>query len=370
MNAIRTDSARVVFVSAAAGVWGAEESLLTLAKALEESGRDVALVCFAGPLADRWAAELSTRALVAGHRDNPDSTKLSTAATLWRKYMSSAEPGDAVILFTYYLVTLAPVARVTLLGKGVTLVLDMHDNLPGKRGRALLQIFSTFVHRIVAVSDFTAGQFGVLAGKVSVINRPVAPTNSTAEKLRPPSDSEHPVRIGIVGRLVRGKGHDLLLTAAGFLNDDSEIVVRGAGDGSPDDVADAVLANGRGMLGHRFIFDGVVPRERVMDGLDILVVGNDREPLGRTVIEAQLNGVVAVVPDAGGSSELVQHGVTGFKYAAGDAISLAEALQSLVGDNLLREELATAARTAVKISSSPTSYAWLYGQAIQREPIA
>ncbi|WP_454699214.1 glycosyltransferase family 4 protein [Arthrobacter humicola] len=370
MNAIKTASSRVVFVSGSAGVWGAEESLLTLAKALKESGRDVALVCFSGPLSDRWATELSSEPVVAGHRDAPDSTKLATALTLWKKYLSTAVRGDSVVLFTYYLVTLAPFARILLLRKNVTLVLDMHDNLPGKRGRALLQLFSTFVHRVIAVSSFTAGQFGVHAKKVSVINRPVEPTCTTAENSLDSSDeSERPVRIGIVGRLVRGKGHDLLLAAAGLLNDDSEIVVRGAGDGSTDDVADVVVANGTSALGRRFIFDGVVARERVMDGLDILVVANDREPLGRTVIEAQLNGVVAVVPDAGGSSELVHHGVTGCKYASGDATSLSEVLRLLVGDKGLRKELVTAARSAAKISSSPKSYARTYSEAMRPKSI-
>jgi glycosyltransferase involved in cell wall biosynthesis len=368
LDAIGTATSRVVFVSASAGVWGAEESLLTLAKALEESGCEVALVCFAGPLADRWTTELSSEPLLAGHRHDPDSTKFSTAAALWRKYFVSAGRDDSVVIFTYYLVTLVPFARIFLLGKGVTLILDMHDNLPGRRGRALLQFFSIFVHKIVAVSAFTAGQFGIHSKNVTVINRPVDPPSSQHVD-DTPEGGVRPVRIGIVGRLVRGKGHGLLLKAAGYLTDNYEIVVRGAGDGSPDDVSDAVLANGTRMLGNRFVFDGVVPRERVMEGLAILVVGNDKEPLGRTVIEAQLSGVVAVVPDAGGSSELVQDGATGRKYRAGDAASLGVVLQSLISDDALRRELAARARAAVEISSSPSSYAQSYRQAIRCGPV-
>ena len=42
---------RVVFLSAARQVWGAETSLLTLARALTDAGVSTALVCPAGGLA-------------------------------------------------------------------------------------------------------------------------------------------------------------------------------------------------------------------------------------------------------------------------------------------------------------------------------
>lgn len=366
MKTKSTSPARIFFLSASPGVWGAEESLLTLAKALKQNGQEVALVCFSGPLADRWTSDLGILPLVAGNRADPDSTKLTSALTIWRAYLHSAAKGDAAVLFTYYLVALAPIARLFLLGRKVTLVLDMHDNLQGPKGRALLQLCATFIPKIVAVSSFTASQFGPHASRVKVITRPVEEAHQAETKESPSMTHTDTVRIGIVGRLVRDKGHELLLNAASRLSGNFEVVVRGAGDGSPEDVEGEVQARGRNLLGDQFVFEGSVPRTRAMDGLDILVVANDREPLGRTVIEAQLNGVVAVVPNAGGSTELVIDGVTGCKYSARNEESLAKVLSSLIVDADGRKAIATKAKREAILTSSPSAYARSYLTAIRR----
>lgn len=362
MAANPTAIGRVVFISASAGVWGAEESLLTLAKALKRQGHVVSLVCFAGPLADRWLSDIGSNASVAGSMPEPDKSKFAASKRLWRRYISDAQENDAVVLFTYYLVVPASLCLAVLQRKRVVVALDMHDNLAGKRGRMLLQIFSLAMHRIIAVSSFTAAQFGALKSRVTIITRPV--DGSDAMVPRAVGGEGCRTRIGIVGRLVQDKGHALLIKAATLIEEDVEIVVRGAGDGSPYDVTDEMVQMGREHLGNRFIFEGSVPRSRAMDELDILVVGNDREPLGRTVIEAQLSGVVAVVPDAGGSSELVQHGVTGLKYAAGNAASLGNALQILASDPALRQDIIRTARSHAVITSSPETYAETYVKAL------
>lgn len=367
MAANRALIGRVVFISASAGVWGAEESLLTLAKALKRQGHVVSLVCFAGPLADRWLSEIGTNARVAGSMPEPPKSKIAASTRLWRRYISDAQENDAVVLFTYYLVVPAPLCRAILRNKRIAMILDMHDNLAGKRGRMLLQMFSLAMHRIIAVSSFTAAQFGALKSRVTVITRPVDADDAMAPRADREEGSR--TRIGIVGRLVQDKGHLLLINAAALIQEDVEIVVRGAGDGSRDDVTDEVVHKGRERLGNRFIFEGSVPRNRAMDQLDVLVVGNDREPLGRTVIEAQLSGVVAVVPDAGGSSELVQHGVTGLKYSAGNAASLGNTLRALASNPVLRQNIIRAARSYAAITSSPEAYAEAYVQAMRLRQI-
>lgn len=355
---------RIVFLSASSGVWGAEESLLTLAKALRKDGQEVALVCFAGPLADRWESDLGITAILSGSRDDPDSSKLATALDLWRTYIRVAASGDALVMFTYYLVALAPVARLLLFPRRVTLVLDMHDNLGGRKGRIALQVFSSSVQRIIAVSGFTANQFGPHKSRVSVLTRPVDQAHPGAPEHIPSAGPNDVVRIGIVGRLTRGKGHELLLRAATRLAGDFALVVRGAGDGSTEDVESEVIASGQELLGDQFVFEGSVPRTLVMDGLDILVVANDKEPLGRTVIEAQLSGVVAVVPDAGGSSELVVDELTGCKYSSGDDESLARVLSSLIHDSGRRRAIAMRAKGRAAVTASPTTYARSYLSAI------
>lgn len=340
--------------------------MLTLAHALTCQGFAVSLVCFPGPLADRWRTAIGSDPVIAPPVLDPDNFKFKAAYLLWRTYRNCAETHDAVVLFTYYLVVPAVFYRIVLRRKRVRLILDMHDNLPGARGRLLLQIFSLATHRIIAVSNFTAKQFGALKGRVIVITRPVDPVDA-APSVGGALTGGMP-RVGIVGRLVRDKGHMLLIKAAALLKGDVEVIVRGAGDGSQYDVTDEVVSLGCSVLGSQFRFEGPVPRSRTMDGLDALVVGNEREPLGRTVIEAQLSGVVAIVPDTGGSSELVRHGVTGLKYTAGSAESLAGALRYMASNPVLTEQIIRAARSWAELTSTPEKYAESYLEAIQPSP--
>ncbi|MEV4951787.1 glycosyltransferase family 4 protein [Paenarthrobacter nitroguajacolicus] len=362
MNQPKVQQQRIIFLSATSGIWGAEESLLTLAKALQKQGHVVGLVAFEGPLVDRWRSEIGNSPVVAGACSDPDSKKLTTAAKIWWRYVRSAQRDDTIVLFTYYLVLLAPAARILRAFSRTRIVLDMHDNLPGVKGRWLLQNFSRAVHRIVAVSHFTAQQFGSQTNRVAVLHRPVIDVHKGSASPEPMA-SGGPLRVGIVGRVVRGKGHELLLDAASTIGDSVRIIVRGDGDGSADDIKEAIVSSGSSRLGNGFIFEGPVARADVMKDLDVLVVGNDREPMGRTVIEAQLHHVAAVVPNKGGSSELVENGVTGLKYMAQDAASLANALRSLQSDSFRKRLTMTARETAVH-SSSPSRYGLLYSEAV------
>ena len=101
-----------------------------------------------------------------------------------------------------------------------------------------------------------------------------------------------------------------------------------------------------------------------MRNLDVLVVANASEPLGRTVIEAQLAGVVVVVPDRGGAFELVKPRITGLCYVADDASSLAALLHEVLGDPRLRSELTHRGRQAAIATSDPDLYAAAYVDAI------
>jgi len=61
-------------------------------------------------------------------------------------------------------------------------------------------------------------------------------------------------------------------------------------------------------------------------------------------MEAAACGVPAVAPAVGGVAELIEHGSTGFVTRPGDPEGLAEALERLLTDAVLRERLGVAAR--------------------------
>lgn len=64
-----------------------------------------------------------------------------------------------------------------------------------------------------------------------------------------------------------------------------------------------------------------------MNDYNIILSTSTYEPFGRTIIEAQLFGRVAIANNTGGGPELVTDGKTGLIYECGDAKGLAEKIQ-------------------------------------------
>lgn len=169
--------------------------------------------------------------------------------------------------------------------------------------------------------------------------------------------AQRPLRVGIIGRITPEKRHHMVIEAMRRVHASAELVVRGAGDGFSGDLAHEVFEAGQRLLGDRWVPEGRVAQHKAMDDLDVLVIGNSREPMGRTVLEAQSRGVIAVVPDSGGSQELVEDQATGLVYAAEDADDLARAIDTVAADAPLAARMAQAARVRVP---RPAPYATGY----------
>lgn len=78
------------------------------------------------------------------------------------------------------------------------------------------------------------------------------------------------------------------------------------------------------------------------------------ESLTKAVIEAMALGTPALITDIPGNVELVEHGVSGWKVPPGDATALARAIERLVGDAGLRQNLTRGARERL---AGPLSHA-------------
>lgn len=359
---------RVVFMSGTREVWGAEVSLLTLARALAERSIDVAVVCLEGELAQQ-ARQSGLQVYVAEAAESAGG--VSAGYALWREYARHARRGDRLVLFAYILVAWAPVFRPLLRRRGVRIALDLHDQLDTPKSYWAVRAASRAVDSIIACSAFTASQLR-RHPSVHALHRPVtgsgqrrtspvrtdrAATRSAFGAAAPEpatTDEARPFRVGIVGRISPEKRHDLLIDAIARMDGAVQMVVRGSVFGAHADYGARILADGQRELGPRFVNEGRVPADVALDGLDALVVANPAEPMGRTVLEAQLAGVIAVVPDTGGSSELVEHGRTGVKYRADNAADLARALRSVIDDPALAARIAAAAPESV---ADPADYA-------------
>ena len=84
---------------------------------------------------------------------------------------------------------------------------------------------------------------------------------------------------------------------------------------------------------------------QAINALDILVHASVQpEPFGRVVAEAMGCGVPVVASASGGILEVVRDGETGLLVKPGDVGGLTEAVETLLGDEPLRKELAEQGR--------------------------
>ncbi len=153
-------------------------------------------------------------------------------------------------------------------------------------------------------------------------------------KGEPPPQEERP-SILFVGRLEEVKGIRVLLAAARSVAPELDIVVVGSGPLEPEVEAAADEGIVR-YLGRRE-WDEVAA---LMDRARATVVPSLwEENCPMVVLEAGARGCPVVVANRGGLVELVNEGVDGFLFAAGDPEDLSAALLRVGGDSLLAARL-------------------------------
>lgn len=155
------------------------------------------------------------------------------------------------------------------------------------------------------------------------------------------------ILIGIAGRLVTGKGHDLFLQAAAQLARAAEstplrfLVI---GDG-PQRAALQAQAETLG-IADRVLFTGFrSDLPQVMAALDIFVLASpEPEVMPLVLMEAMAAARAVVAARVGGVPEIVEDGANGLLVPPGDADALAQALRRLTCDSPLRAHLTVAAQ--------------------------
>ena len=156
---------------------------------------------------------------------------------------------------------------------------------------------------------------------------------TTPSEIRP-HESEQPFRIGYIGQIASHKGIHLLVEAFKALhgkNKKIELDIYGGLDKQLDYVQKVKkMANGDS----RIYFHGKFDNSQVVQilaGFDVLVVPSIWHEIGPlTIMEAFLAGTPVICSPIGNMRDLVQDGVNGLQFQTGDAVDLAEKLQSLV----------------------------------------
>jgi len=151
--------------------------------------------------------------------------------------------------------------------------------------------------------------------------------------------------VGVAGRLIRGKGIEVLLKAAAEPCDARMIRIVIAGDGSDRPNLEA-LASRLG-LGDRVRFLGWVnDMAAFWKGCDVAVVPSNEliESSGMVAVEAMACGLPVIGSKRGALAELVVDGVTGRLFEPGDWKALSMALADYARDPSLRKQLGESAR--------------------------
>jgi glycosyltransferase involved in cell wall biosynthesis len=177
--------------------------------------------------------------------------------------------------------------------------------------------------------------------------------------------------IGSFGRLVRDKGHDVLLRAFAIVREErpeARLVIAGTGT---EEARLRALARSLGLdpavsfLGFR---DDLADLTAALDVSVLASVDCDASPA--VVKEAMYMRRPVVVTDIGGLREMVEDGVTGRLVAPSDATALASAVLGLLADPESSRRMGERAReqilTRYTIGALADAYAMVYADVLAR----
>ncbi|WP_342756671.1 glycosyltransferase family 1 protein [Kineothrix sedimenti] len=145
-----------------------------------------------------------------------------------------------------------------------------------------------------------------------------------------------------VGRISHEKDLDILSTSYESIhrkyNDRVAMIVTGDGP---------LLEKCRQMFPKDTIFTGFKKGKELSEiyaSSDIFVCPSSTETFGNVILEAMSSGLPVIGADAGGVGEIIQHGVTGVKFAKRDSAELTQCMAQLVEDIDLSDYLSTNGR--------------------------
>lgn len=156
-------------------------------------------------------------------------------------------------------------------------------------------------------------------------------------------------KVLVLGRLIADKGVDVVIDALAGMPG-AELLV--AGDGPERGRLEALATTRR--LPATFL--GRVERERLpkvfAESRCLVLASRAGEGLPNALLEAMAWGIPVVATPVGGTVDLVQDGANGLLVPVGDPAALRAALSALLGDEILRARLSTAAR------ATAADYGW------------
>ena len=157
--------------------------------------------------------------------------------------------------------------------------------------------------------------------------------------------------VGIIGRLVPVKNHEMFLEVAALIKANSNKNIRFViiGDGESRTLIEKKAAelnlSYSYFVSHPKVTTDILVTsweteiDQALAGIDIIVLTSHNEGTPVSLIEAQAAYKPVVSTNVGGIEDIVQHGETGFITEAGDTASFAQHIQTLIDNPQLREQM-------------------------------
>ena len=148
------------------------------------------------------------------------------------------------------------------------------------------------------------------------------------------------VAIGIIGRLVPIKNHDLFLNALKKVIEKTNQKVRAflIGDGQNRSHLEKLVT--KLQLDESVVFTSWIKDVEIpMAGVDIVALTSLNEGTPVSLIEAQAAGKPVVTTDVGGIGNVIQDGVTGLLSPSNNVDAFAENLEKLINNEQLRNQM-------------------------------
>lgn len=169
---------------------------------------------------------------------------------------------------------------------------------------------------------------------------------------------QQPFVVGYIGRLVPGKGVDVLLKALALLQDKNwQCVVIGEG---PEQEALQSLAHELDIGAQVKLLGYRADRLSILKRFDLFVLPSYREGTPRCVMEALAAGVPCAGSAITGIEQVIRNGITGDTFPAGDAAALATVISQAQAHREETQRKAMAGQTLVQESYSARAMAQAY----------
>lgn len=223
-----------------------------------------------------------------------------------------------------------------------------------KRLAQLQTLVAKDAERVVVPSEYLKSivmEWDIPAEHIAVIYSALYPltVREARATLREQLDYSTPTIVS-AGRLVPWKGFRALIDVVAQLKDTyPEISLIIVGDG--DDLPRLKVQVAERELGEHVRFTGRISKDALgatIKAADVFVLNTAYEGLSHQLLEVMDLGTPIVTTPAGGNTELITDGVTGYLVPFNDEVALAEAITRVVDHPESRERLAQSARARSK----------------------